>query len=320
MPILDLYHKRKQRAERAGDPDVYRYDVIPSVLSFQVTMILSRAIGPYSEYNSRRGREIVKNDVWNFIRDALAEEVGRNFLTYPNSNPDVDVIDFLREQGNIDLWLSTIELGFRIVDNFMRKMEFGERKRVGTTCSPDDAIKELNDRFREHGVGYQYENYQIVRIDSELIHAEIVKPALLFLSDSRFDGPEEEYLAAHTHYRVGEYEDAIVDTNRAFESVMRTICDLMGSPAPSSATASSLVGCVRKLGLLPDYLGGSFDQLVSVLKAGLPSVRNNAGGHGQGSSPRQTPAYVAGYTLHICASNILFLVEAFKDAEKREAN
>ena len=32
--------------------------------------------------------------------------------------------------------------------------------------SEDDAIKELNYRFKEHGVGYQYESGKIIRIDS----------------------------------------------------------------------------------------------------------------------------------------------------------
>ena len=44
-----------------------------------------------------------------------------------------------------------------------------------------DTIEEMNQRFRENGVGYQYENDQIIRVDSEFIHAEAVKPALQLL-------------------------------------------------------------------------------------------------------------------------------------------
>ena len=38
-----------------------------------------------------------------------------------------------------------------------------------TSQSPGDAVIELNERFREHGVGYQFESEEIIRIDSQLI-------------------------------------------------------------------------------------------------------------------------------------------------------
>jgi hypothetical protein len=62
--------------------------------------------------------------------------------------------------------------------------------------------------------------------------------------------------------------------------------------------------------LFPDYLDTSFDQLLATLASGLPQVRNNAGGHGQGAMPRPIPAYVAAYALHLAATNIVFLVDA----------
>lgn len=169
----------------------------------------------------------------------------------------------------------------RLVNIHMRNLSSTAFRKTGALSEPDHAINELNIRLREHSLGCQFENGHIVRMDSELIHTEIVKPTLLFLSDPRFAGPEEEYLKAHAHYRTGEYEDAIVNANRAFESTMRTICDLMNLPAPSGSTAGLLVNCIRDLGLLPDYLDKSFDQLAAVLKSGLPKVRDNAGGHGQ---------------------------------------
>jgi hypothetical protein len=183
---------------------------------------------------------------------------------------------------------------------------------------PDDAIEELNIRFRQAGFGYQFEAGQIIRVDSHLLHSDVVKPALVLLSDPRFEGAQHEFLSAHAHYRAGEYEDAIVDANRAFESTMKAICDIRGW-IPKGDRAADLIKVVRTNGLLPDYLDQSFDQLIATLRSGLPQVRNEVGGHGQGAVPRETPGYIAGYALHIAAANIVLLAEALKSTEKHEA-
>lgn len=76
-----------------------------------------------------------------------------------------------------------------------------------------------------------------------------------------------------------------------------------------------MIKVVRKNGLLPDYLDGSFGQLIATLQSGLPKVRNEEGGHGQGATPKETPSYIAAYALHLAATKILLLVEAFKVTE-----
>ena len=80
-------------------------------------------------------------------------------------------------------------------------------------------------RFKEHGVGYQFESGEIIRVDSQILHAEVVKPVLTLLGqEERFKGANEEFLKAHEHYRNGRYEECLVDALRSFESVMKAIC------------------------------------------------------------------------------------------------
>jgi hypothetical protein len=69
--------------------------------------------------------------------------------------------------------------------------------------------------------------------------------------------------------------------------------------------------------LFPEYLDNSFDQLLAVLKTGLPEVRNNEGSYGQGSVPKTVPAHVAAYAIHLAASNIVFLVESMKHLQSK---
>jgi AbiJ N-terminal domain 4 len=111
------------------------------------------------------------------------------------------------KQENVEEWLDLIEISFRFVDVSAR--EYYNPERLGIRRTPDDAITELNERFRRAAFGYRFENGQIIRVDSEFVHAEIVKPSLVLLSDKRFSAPQGEYLTAHGHYRAGHFSDAI---------------------------------------------------------------------------------------------------------------
>jgi len=155
-----------------------------------------------------------------------------------------------------------------------------------------------------------YESQRIVRVDSDLIHSQVVQPTLRFLSQQGFEGPNEEFLNANDHYRDGDFRDAITDAHNAFESTLKAICDQRGWQYEAGARVSDLLRVVRSKGLLPSYLDASFDQLAATLASGLPQLRNNQGAHGQGATPIRTPAYVAAYALHLTATNILFLAEA----------
>jgi hypothetical protein len=53
------------------------------------------------------------------------------------------------------------------------------------------------------------------------------------------------------------------------------------------------------------------------LKSGLPTLRNETGGHGQGATPVAVPEYVASYALSLAASKIRFLIEAFKTSDTK---
>ena len=133
-----------------------------------------------------------------------------------------------------------------------------------------DAIDELNERFRRAGVGYQFEDGGIFRVDSEWIHSEVVRLGLRYLHQKGFGGPREEFLKAHGHYRAGETKAAITDANNAFESTLKAILDQRGWPYSKDARASDLLKVVSAQGLLPGYLDNSSGQLAATLKSGLP--------------------------------------------------
>jgi len=310
MPVWDTYSHRKR--VREGDvPDVYTYDELPERLRVQIVQICRDAIGRFHTYSGMElGYRVTENNEgWSFIHGTVAREHGV-FELSSRHGLDEKCADFLLTHRSVDEVLDLVEVSFRYIDRIARRFRDHERQQRGITQDATSAIEELNERFRRAGVGYGYEEGHILRIDSELIHDTVVRPVLRFLNQPGFEGPRDEFLQAHGHYRAGETKDAITDANNALESTLKVICDNHGWEYQSGATASSLVKVIKQNGLLPDYLERSFEQLAATLQSGLPKVRGEEGAHGQGGKPRKTPEYVAAYALHLAAAKILFLVEA----------
>ena len=285
MPIYGTFSYRKRVAEGKA-PDVYIYDELPRPLRLQIIDIWQRAIGP-SEGGFNNSR------AWNFIHDTIAREHGE-FSLCKERRVDIRCESFLLNPKSVDHALDLIEVSFRYILGFEKLYPGYDRRRFGIQTSASDAIKELNERFGRADVGYRFEEGKIIRIDSGLLHSEVVKPALRYLNESGFEGPRDEFLSAHTHYRAGEMKDAITDANNAFESTLRAVCDQRGWSYEPGVPVPVLLKILRDKGLLPGYLDNSFNQLAATLHSGLPQVRNSEGGHGQGATPRETHGLCGG--------------------------
>jgi hypothetical protein len=169
---------------------------------------------------------------------------------------------------------------------------------------PDEAIDELNERFKEHDIGYAFTDGQIIRIDSEYVHQEMTEPALSLISDPAFVGSQQEFLKAHKHYNKGETKDAIVDALNAVESVMKTISTAKGWTVDSTASFNSLVSVLVDRGFIPKSMRSPLE--------GLASFRNkSSAAHGQGPSVVNVPPHDAAFALHLAASNIVYLVKTY---------
>jgi len=231
MGVLDLFSKRESRRERQGQEDVFQYDELPQPVRVQVIHIWADAISLWhggNGYTSPLHDGYPPNMWWFNLHKALAREKGVFQLSEHGCNPFEKVQYYFLEAGASES-LDVIELTFRIIDRLARRLDVHERNFFHLT-DPDAAIRELNTRFREHGIGYAFEGGQIVRKDSEYLHAETVKPALQLLSGAgpAFSGPLEEFLKAHEHHRKGDQKEAIINAAKAFESTLKAICTARG--------------------------------------------------------------------------------------------
>ena len=189
MPVTDLFSYRKLVA--AGDTlDVFVYDELSEGLRVQIIHIWRDAIGPFR----------LNKQAWKMIHDIVAREHGVFTLAEHYLDIDRRCGFYLTNSPSVDAALDLIEASFRYIDEIARRFDDYDRKNRGIEMTAGAAIEELNTRFRRAGVGYQFEAGQLFQLDSELIHSEVVRPALRYLHQEGFEGPRDEFLQAHAHY------------------------------------------------------------------------------------------------------------------------
>ena len=316
LAIFDLFSKRKKR-ESGEASDVFTYDKIPAPLKVQIIHIWHDSIGfpkerGYNAYN-RSLEESVPNKYYHFIIQTLRREAG--FFSFFESTKEYKNSDysygelckyFMSDKASIDTDLDIIELTFRLIDTLVRDGFEGNE-------TADAAIEELNQRFLEHGIGYSYSDRIIIRKDSEFVHSEATKPALLVLKDKRYKTAESEFLAAHQHNRHGRNSEALMEACKAFESTMKIICTKRKWIFDPKKSASHLIEVCLQNKLFADYFHSSFSNLKGLLESGIPTPRNKQSGHGAGTNEPHSPSNeLTAYVLHMTASTILFLVESEK--------
>jgi hypothetical protein len=311
MGVFDIFSKRQRRL--LGElPDVYQYDQIPQELRVQIVYILRDTLGNERDCLDGRGEVL---GAYRFIVETLCREYGVFKLDeqpYGGKRSFIgELVNFLLQEPRAGKVLDAVELSFRGIDRLTRGPEYLWRQDASERA--DNAIQELNARFREHGVGYEYQDGEILRIDSALVHAEVVKPALALLRGGQYQGAQQEFLSAHEHYRHGRAKEALVDCLKALESVMKTICSKRGWKHDGNAPAKALIDLLVNKGLIPAFWNSHFSALRSTLEAGVPTARNKLGGHGQGSQIVQVPDHIVAYVIHLTAAAIVFLEAAEKE-------
>jgi hypothetical protein len=111
------------------------------------------------------------------IHDTIATEAGLFHLGSSDQEKNQRCSAYMLNAPTDDA-LSIIELSFRVIDGAVRARYDYLPAECRVTQHPDKAIEELNHRFKEHAIGYQYVDGILMRIDLQFLHAEIVKPAL----------------------------------------------------------------------------------------------------------------------------------------------
>lgn len=301
--MYNLYSRRKKDAQ--GNVEVFVYDNFPATFRNQFFTIVTEVLDKAKNYG-------FYNAIENLCK-AFAREKGLKFIGKYRShiNDSVALEEYIDECSDEDF----LDLVDYIFGAFISNQEvqsqcwiFGQSDNFF-----QNAIDELNLRLKQHYLGYEFLNGEIIVKTNTFTHERIVKPALQLLLDEEFRGAEEEYLLAFENYRQGENKNAILNAAKAFESTMKAICSGMNYIFDDKTdTAKRLINILEENEFYPSYLNNHIAGIRTTLESGAPTLRNKTSGHGQGASVQDAHDEYVEYVLNLVASNIVFLHKLYK--------
>ena len=307
MAIFDLFSKRQAKV-RGDLPDVFQYEEMRQELRVQIVHILRESLGNESE--ALHGGQVA--EAYEYIVESLCREYGVFTLATDQSSRNRNYIrelwNYVLCEPNVERVLDAVELSFRVIDKVASLWDYRRHHKAREEST--EAIEELNARFLQWAFGYRFEEGWIIRIDSELMHSEVVKPALALLQDSSFEGAEAEFHKAYEHYRHGRMKEALNECLKSMESTIKTIADSRDWKYPTGATAKPLLDLMFEKGLVPQLWAQHFSGIRASLESGVPTARNKMGGHGQGKEVVEVPDHYVAFVLHQTAAIIIFLAKA----------
>lgn len=309
MPVFDLYSKQQKALKKR--PKRLRHDVFPEPLRTQVWSILYRVIGYASLASETPGSAIYPE-----VERILLHEYALSRL--PNGN-EQGIADLLNLHKPIERFfrIATVEQCLDVVQVMLVvAMEYFDRHRDlprpldRSRISVAEAIAEINARFKEHGLGFQFHDGHILKITSEYVDANTMLPTLRLLREPFLAGANQEFLKAHEHFRHGRYKECINECLKAFESTMKAICTKRGWAYQQSDTAKTLIKTCIDNGLFPLFMESHITGLRTTLESGVPTARNKTSAHGQGGAVTTVSEEFATYVMNITAANLLLLCES----------
>lgn len=306
--MLNLFSKRQAKL-RGETPDVFVYDALPQELRVQIVHIFRDYLG--SEGDSERSSNLVAR-AYEHIVSALCREYGLFKLPGAKDHGGRDYVSelfsFILREHNVERVLDAVELACSVVDLQSRRWDYNHRQEADREATA--ALAELNARFQQHGIGYRFEAGKILKVDSEFVHAEVVKPALTLLHEAKFKGAEAEFHNAYEHYRHRRMKEALADCLKSLESTMKSIALSKKWLFDPKDTAKPLINLMFEKQLIPLFWSQHFSGLRAMLESGVPTARNRLGGHGQGAEVVEVPSLFVAFALHQTAAAIVFLAQA----------
>lgn len=312
MSVLNLYSKQ-QKASKTRRLR-YRHDVFPVALRTQVFGIFERVFGRGNLFSPGDAA----SEIYHEVERILCHEYGIHSL---ESSDDAHALTralivggtvkhFFRS-ASVEHALDVIQVTLTVAKTVLQSDKVV--RQADQKMSLEDGIVELNARFKEHGLGYQFQDGQILKLTSEFAYENAVRPALQLLRQAYLAGANQEFLSAQDHFRHSRYKECLNDCLKAFESTMKAICTKRLWPYQQTDTAKTLIKVCEDNKLFPVFLDSHLTGLRTTLESGVPTARNKTSAHGQGAAINTLSEGFATYVLNLTAANILFLA----DCERR---
>lgn len=312
--------------------DIVNYEEISERTRIQIFQQFDILI---QELPSKKIPFTFRNEVFqNAMRDILVRRGVLDFteLLPPGINSNIDFLNGESKLKKINRGLSRSELDYFMLlifsdkDNYLLILDLIELLSYWVDefyikDSSEKIDQAINDVFRKNAIGYELIENQIIHKGNELVHKEVVRPSLNFLSNPSYSGANEEMLQAFFEFRNNNFKGAIHNASKAFESTLKIIIEKNNwqlinpnprQPVPSlnKATAHVLIATIANHSQVESFHSNALRNLKDTLQT-LASLRNSHTGHGQGSVVTETYIRHCEFALHTAAANILYLIKTY---------
>lgn len=302
MSIHDTYSKRNKEQS-----DVFVYDLNDKI-KVQVVHIWTNYFHQLSDD--------LRAEIWQKLHSAICEEFGKKTLLSDDLRRFYDsyrVESYFEKTATLEECLDIIEFVFKYISKIAEYYQARYYTHLNLQYPGEKAISDLNTRFLENNIGYEFQQNKIIRIDNNLLHQEIMIPVFNFITSQTFKNVNDEFLSAHVHYRHTRNKECLADCSKALETTMKIICSENGWPYKQQDTSKTLIDICFAHKLIPDYLQTQFSSLRAIIESGIPTLRNKLGGHGQGTQKIIVPDHFVSYMLFMTATTIKFLISCQKE-------
>ncbi len=278
--------------------EVFQYEIVSEKLRNQFILLVSEC-APYSKY-----------DLWTPVTKILNIEFGE--MNTNGISNKYQVIKVLKMCNNVGA-LYCFETVLATLEELVQyEVAESSEDSGGFVKHFNYLISEVNKKFRENSLGYEYISGNLIRIDSKFIHQEVTVNAIQLLYENEFESASNEYMQAFNDYKNGNLKGAITNAGKAFESTMKIICGELNYSYKQSDNAKKLISTLMNKEFIPSYLQTHFSGLSNTLESGLPTVRNKHS-HGDGVIEVEVTDKIVRYALNLCATNIVLLVEIYNE-------
>lgn len=162
--------------------------------------------------------------------------------------------------------------------------------------------QELNLIFEEEQSPWVFCDREFFQIDSKFLHEQVVAQTHELLTTNGYQGALDEFVEARNDFESDDYKGTILNSCKAFESVMQSILGKKGGQAGDLIKGLNKAGVLNDL---PESLRNPFEK--NVLQS-LPFLRNAVAGHGQGKEVVTASRELAELCLHLGGVMILYCI------------
>lgn len=290
------------------------YGTLPNGLKVQLVFIFKDFINSLTDQWGRK--EDIGKGIWESIDNILRREHGLHVLydDYHSLHQSLAswymVCQYFESLNDIRKELDVI---YAVCEQIEECLD--PNRNLRSNYSPQQALSDINKRLQQHGIGYRWQEGEIIKVPSEFTYDQSITPALTLLHQAGFENAHQEFLSAFEHYKKGpvEYEEALTDCLKAIESTIKIIAAARKWTFNQNDTAKPLIALIIKEGLIPLYSESFLAGVRNTLESGIPTLRNKLGGHGKGAEVRIVDEASMHYCINLTAAVILYLAQRHQE-------